>query len=52
MKKHAVIFLCALLVFLCVFATPDRAVAQAREAAAAEAKLPQIAGLTTDVPNL
>src|SRR5258708_12690945 len=42
MKKHAVIFLCASLVFLRVFATPDRAAAQVKKAAAAEAKLPQI----------
>src|SRR5260370_10281987 len=42
MKKHAVIVLCASLVFLRVFATADRAAAQAKKAAAAEAKLPQI----------
>src|SRR5216683_1882599 len=42
MKKHAVIVLCASLVFLRVFATPDRAAAQVKKAAAAEAKLPQI----------
>src|SRR5260370_9994286 len=43
MKKHAVIFLCALLVFLGVFATADRAAAQAKKKApAAEAPLPQI----------
>jgi hypothetical protein len=42
MKKHAVIVLCASLVFLRVFATPDRAAARVKKAAAAEAKLPQI----------
>src|SRR5216684_1918995 len=43
MKKHAVICLCALPVFLGVFATADRAAAQAKKnAPAAEAPLPQI----------
>ncbi len=43
MNKHAMIFLCALLVCVRVFATADRAVAQAKKKApAAEAPLPQI----------
>jgi len=42
MKKHALMFLCALLGFVCVFARENRAAAQAKKSPPAEAPLPQI----------
>src|SRR5258708_22120842 len=42
MKKYALIFSCALLAFVCVFARENRAAGQAKKAPAAEAPLPQI----------
>ena len=42
MKKHAVICLCALFGFVCVFARENRAAAQAKKPPAVEAPMPQI----------